>query len=466
LSDEESVKSVTTVRGGGGPVSAEPAEPTEERVPLGHVLIFASPLIGVFLANALLGIYLLKFATDVLYIAPAIVGAIFLAGRVWDAVSDPLVGFLTDRTHTRIGRRRPWFLASAVPVGITIVAVWAPPPNLEGASLVTWFTLSVLLFYTAFTAFRVPHQAMAAELSRGYHDRTRVFAIMQLVESLGLVAGTGCLFLLERATDQRVFAAELLTAVAIFTCALILVTAFSMRERTEYQGRGGRTPWTSLRDVGRNPHARVLIGVGLLEQLGFTALVSVLPYLSDYLLGTPGSTAFYVIGAVGGMVLSIPMWVVASRRFGKKQVWLGSLTVKTGVLGSILFLGEGDFAALIVITLLFGLMHGCSAVVGPSIQADVIDWDEAETGERKEGAYFAVWNFAQKSAGGLAVWLTGSMLSLTGFQPNVEQTEFVVTGIRILAGGFPLVFFGISLFLVARFALDEDAHRALRARLR
>ena len=160
-------------------------EPSEERVPLGRVLVYASPLVGVFLANSLVGIYLLKFATDVLYLAPALVGAIFLLGRVWDAVSDPLVGFLTDRTRSRLGRRRPWFLASALPVGLTIVAVWAPPPDLEGPALVAWFTLAVLLFYTAFTAFRVPHQAMAAELSRGYHDRTRVFAILQLVESRG-----------------------------------------------------------------------------------------------------------------------------------------------------------------------------------------------------------------------------------------------------------------------------------------
>ena len=128
-------------------------------MPIGRVLIYASPLVGVFLANALTGIYLLKFATDVLYLAPAVVGAIFLVGRVWDAVADPIVGFLTDRTRTRMGRRRPWFLASALPLGITMVALWAPPPDLEGISLVTWFTLAVLLFFTAFTALRVPHQS-------------------------------------------------------------------------------------------------------------------------------------------------------------------------------------------------------------------------------------------------------------------------------------------------------------------
>lgn len=437
----------------------------EERIPISRVLIYASPLSGVFIAHSLVGFYLLKYATDVLLIAPAVVGAIFLVGRVWDAVTDPVVGSLSDRTHTRYGRRRPWFFASAIPIGLAIVALWVPPPELEGMAMVIWFTLAVLLFYTTFTVFRVPHQAMAAELSRGYHDRTRVFAILQVVESLGLIGATGCLFLLERSEEPRVFAADLFIDIAILTTTLILVATAALRERSEFLGRGGETILGSFRDVLRNPHAMILMGVYLLEQLGFTALVSMLPYMSDYVLMTPGSTAHYILAAVLGMLVSIPVWVMASRRFGKKEVWFGSLVVKTIMLALVMFVGEGDFALMLTITMVYGLMSGCSAVVAPSLQADIIDWDEAETSERKEGTYFAAWNFIQKSAGGLAVLISGAMLSLTGFVPNVEQSESALLGIRVLAGGFPVVFFVLSLILIARFSIDEDAHKALRERL-
>jgi len=438
----------------------------EERVPVSRVLVYASPLSGVFIAHSLVGFYLLKYATDVLLIAPAVVGIIFLVGRVWDAITDPLVGSLSDRTQTRFGRRRPWFLASALPIGLAIVALWVPPPELEGTALTVWFALAVLLFYTAFTIFRVPHQAMAAELSRGYHDRTRVFAVLQLVESVGLIGATGCLFLLERADDPRVFAVDLFVAIAILTTALILTATIALRERAEFQGRGGSTVVGSFRDVVRNPHALVLMGVYLLEQLGFTALVSLLPYLSDYIIHTPGYTAFYILAAVGGMIVSIPLWVLASRTYGKKQVWFSSLIVKTIVLALVIFVGDGDFGLMMAITVVFGLMNGCSAVVAPSLQADIIDWDEAETGERKEGTYFAAWNFVQKSASGLAVLISGAMLSLTGFEPNIEQSDTALFGIRLLAGGFPVVFFALSLVLIARFSIDETAHKALRHRLK
>ena len=238
----------------------------EERIQLSRILVYASPLSGVFIAHSLVGFYLLKYATDVLLIAPAIVGAIFLVGRVWDAVTDPLVGSLSDKTQTRFGRRRPWFLASALPIGLAIVALWVPPSELEGTALAIWFALAVLLFYTAFTIFRVPHQAMAAELSRGYHDRTRVFAVLQLVESVGLIGATGCLFLLERADEPRVFAVDLFVAIAILTTALILTATVALRERAEFLGRGGRTVVGSFRDVVRNPHALILMAVYLLEQ--------------------------------------------------------------------------------------------------------------------------------------------------------------------------------------------------------
>jgi GPH family glycoside/pentoside/hexuronide:cation symporter len=446
-------------------VVATAADPPEERIPTRNIFVYAAPMIGVMVSNVLVGLYLMKFATDVLLIPPAAVGVVSLAGRVWDAVSDPMAGHLSDRTRTRMGRRRPWFLAAAFPIGVSVIALWAPPPDLAGGALVAWFAASVLFFYTAFTAFRVPHLAMGAELSRGYHDRTRVFAILQFVESLGIVGATGALYFFERAENPRLFAAEFATGLALVTTALVLVAAFVLRERAEFQGRGARSVGSMLRDVGGNAHARILMTVYLLEQFGFTALASLLPYVSDYVLKTPGYTSYYVIAAVAPMIVSLPAWVVISRRFGKKPAWLFSIAVKALVFGAMLLLDEGDVAAILALCIGFGLMNGCSAVVTPSLQADVVDWDESRTGERKEGAYFAMFNFAHKAAAGLSMGLTGITLSLVGFQPNVEQTETAVLGIRLLAAGFPCLFYAVSLVLVARFALDENAHRALRSKL-
>ncbi|MDH3686197.1 MAG: MFS transporter [Myxococcales bacterium] len=445
------------------PAPPAPAPPDEERIPTGRILVYSSPVLGVFMSGMLISFYLLKFSTDVLLVGPAVMGAILLSARVWDAVSDPLVGWLSDRTRSRMGRRRPWFLASAVPFGLSVLMLWSPPADLEGGALTVWLAVAIFAFYTTYTMFRVPHMALGAELSRGYHDRTRVFGIMQAVESIGMLAAAGALMMLERSEDPRAFARLLAVVMGAAATVLIVGATLALRERADFQGRGGSNAWRSFGDVLGNPHSRILIGIFFLEQLGFSGLVVLLPYLSDYVLQTPGSTALYLFGAIGAALLSIPVWIAVSRRFGKKQVWLWSVVAKTLLFGALFFMGEGDLVLVVCITVGFGLMNGCGSVVGPSLKADVVDWDEARTGERKEGSYFAVWNFAQKGAGGIAVWVTGTMLALTGFVPNAVQSESTIFGMRLVAAVFPFVLHLGALALIARFALGEEEHRTARA---
>lgn len=430
----------------------------EERIPTSSILIYSSPVLGVFMAGMLVNFYLLKFSTDVLLIGPAVIGSLLLLARVWDAVTDPAAGWLSDRTRTSIGRRRPWFLGSAVPLGLSIVMLWSPPEFLEGTALTVWVGAAILLFYTAYTAFRVPHIAMGAELSRGYHDRTRVFGVMQAVESVGMLSAAGVLAFLENAEDPRSMARMVAVAIALLATVLVLFAAWKVRERAEFQGRGGPNPWRSFGDVLANPHSRILIGVFFLEQLGFAALVALLPYLSDYVLNTPGRTGLYLFAAIGSALISIPLWVMLSRHLGKKPIWMFSIGTKVVLFSVAFFLDEGDFVAMMIVAGGFGLMNGCGSVVGPSLKADVVDWDEAQTGERKEGSYFAAWNFVQKSAGGVSVWAIGVMLAMTGFVPNVAQAEETILGMLLLASAFPAVLHLIALFLMFRFSLDESAY--------
>jgi len=438
----------------------------EERIPTRQILVYSAPVLGVFFANALISFYFMKFATDILLLAPAAAGAILLLGRVWDAVTDPLVGHWSDRTRSRLGRRRPWFLASALPLGLSVIALWSPPETLVGRALTLWLAVAFLVYLTFYTTFRVPHMALGAELTRGYHDRTRVFGIMQIVESLGILLAAGGLAVIENAALPRAAAALVSRGIAVMIVVLVLWTTFRLRERSEFQGRGQAGSLRAFGDVLRNPHARLLVAIFFLEQLGFASLVSLLPYISDYVLLTPGRTFLYLMGAIVALVASIPAWIVLSRRFGKQRVWIFSTGVKIAAFAGLFFVYAGDVAALALVCIAFGTMSGAGAVVGPSLKADVIDWDEGESGERKEGAYFAAWNFVQKAAAGVAGWLIGLVLSLSGFEPNVAQSDSALLGIRMLAAPWPMLLHVLAFVLVWRFGLDETAHRAARDRAR
>ncbi len=449
------------------PLEQGPAPETEEeRIPTREILVYSAPVLGVFFANTLISFYFLKYTTDVLLIAPAIAGTILLAGRVWDAVTDPLIGHWSDRTRSRLGRRRPWFLASAIPLGLAVVALWSPPAALEGRALTLWLLFTFLIYLTFYTTFRVPHMALGAELTRGYHDRTRVFGVMQVVENVGILLAAGGLAFLENADAPREAAAQLSRGIAVLIIALILWTTWRVRERSEFQGRGRAGSYRAFREVLANPHARLLVGIFFLEQLGFSTLLILFPYLSDYLVGTPGQTFIYLMAAIVSMAASIPFWIPVSRRFGKQRVWIVTLGIKIAVFGGLFLVGEGDSILLASGAIAFGVLSGAGNVVGPSLKADVIDWDEAESGERKEGAYFAAWNFVQKAAGGFAGWMVGITLSATGFVPNEAQSEAALLGIKLLASPWPLLLHVFALALVWRFALDERAHRDARDRAR
>jgi GPH family glycoside/pentoside/hexuronide:cation symporter len=171
--------------------------------------------------------------------------------------------------------------------------------------------------------------------------------------------------------------------------------------------------------------------------------------------------AFFVVSAVA----SIPAWIALSRRLGKRNVWMVAMVGNGIFFGSTFFLGEGDLALLCILLVGAGVSNGCGGAIGASMLADVIDYDELHSGERKEGAYSAAWGFAIKLAIGLVVMATGFALQLSGFEPNVEQTRTAELTLRGLFAGGPLLAAGVTVWILARFSLDEREHARIRGEI-
>jgi Na+/melibiose symporter-like transporter len=146
-------------------------------------------------------------------------------------------------------------------------------------------------------------------------------------------------------------------------------------------------------------------------------------------------------------------------------MWIFSMVVTGLGFGGMFFLQEGSDTLISVLAVICGLGAGSGAVVAPSIQADVIDYDEYRSGKRKEGAYFATWNFAFKSATGLTLMVTGFVLSFSGFMPNVEQTEDAKFALLVLYALFPLTCYLCAALIFTRFGLDEKQYRVIREAL-
>ena len=430
------------------------------------VVAYAFPTVGVSLVAYLLNLYFFKYATDVLLIAPAAMGLIFGAARIWDAVSDPMAGYLSDRTESRFGRRRPWLYASVLPMAVVPYLLWNPPGLLDGMLLIAWTTVAILLYETAITVWFVPHSALGAELSMAHHERTRVFAYRQFAWYVGFLVCVGALHLLTVSEDRRGTALMISLLAGGGAGLLILFGTARVRERLEHVGRGARNPIKAIKDVLVNRYARLLILVFLIENIGTASLGILAPYFMQYIMHEESAYSLLLLSHFIPTILIIPAAVWLSRRFGKKTVWFIAMLFSAGAYVGKFFAGPGELIYLLTVTMATGIGTGIGTVVGPSVQADVVDFDEYETGERKEGSYFAIWNFIRKGAAGLVAALTGILLQWAGFEPNVEQSEGTLMTIRVLYTVLPAVMISVgALVFLLRFDLTEEAHASVRAKL-
>ncbi len=434
--------------------------------PLSLLALYSAPLVGVNFALVLFISYITKFSTDVLLIAPLAIGVIFGLGRLWDAITDPIVGSFSDRTRHRLGRRRPWLLASALPIAGFCLMAWAPPRALEGSWLVGWMLVAVLGFNTATTMYLVPHQALGAEFAPDYHARTRLFAARQLATTAGLVlALVGGTSLLAGAEDPRSTAFWLALLMSAVCIASIVPSTWLLREPLQHRDRGGFSLRAAAADVARNPHARLLYAMVFIEHMGSGASMVVAPFLMHYVVGMPAMIGLIFAFYTGSMFLAIPLWVRVSRRLGKKRTWL--LGMGIGITGyAMLFtVGEGDLAWMCLVVSLTGPASACGTVLGSSIVADVIDADELATGQRKEGIYYSLYTFLFKTSSALMAMFTGFALQWVGFQPNVEQTDEVKFVMRALNGLAPLTCMAIGAAIFTRFRLTEAEHARIALEL-
>jgi GPH family glycoside/pentoside/hexuronide:cation symporter len=194
------------------------------------------------------------------------------------------------------------------------------------------------------------------------------------------------------------------------------------------------------------------------ETFGSASVGMLALYVMQYVVKAPNLTELFVAVYFVPQFAFTPVWVRLARRFSKKNLWLFSMCLLVVGYGCMFFISEGAYVLIFSTVFFMGLGGGCGAVVAPSIQADVVDYDEYLTGERKEGAYVAIWNLIRKSGAGLTALLSGIVLQWVGYEPNVEQSESTKTAMLALMGLLPAVCYAAGALLFTRFRFNEKEH--------
>ncbi|MBJ18321.1 MAG: hypothetical protein GY910_15845 [bacterium] len=407
----------------------------------------------------------MKYAAVELGASTAVIGTIFFVAKFWDALTDPMVGNLSDRTTHRSGRRRPWLLAGAPLLAIFSLMAWVPPKGLDETGLTLWISIAILGFYTAYTIFDVPHMALGAEITLDAGERNRVFGVRQFLKALGMLAAgvAGSYFVEQGIEATRAMA----VVVAALTVGLIAGGVSMLpKERQEFRGRGGENPFRAVRDVVRNRHARLLLLVIFIDAIGAGGIGVLAPFVLDYVVGLPELIPVLFGVNIGSTLLAVPLWVRLARRFEKRHLMLFAMFGSGIGYGMILMVGPGSWLVIVVSAVIAGTSTCCSNVLGFTLKSEIIDCDEYQTGERKEGAYFAGWSFVSKLAAGIMIGLVGWSLEWSGFDADAPiQSELAQSTMVILMGGFPLICYVIGAFAFSRFTLTETEHARIRIEL-
>lgn len=399
-------------------------------------------------------VYVAPFYAAERGVALSALGGLLIAVRLLDAVSDPAMGWFSDRLRTPWGRRKPWLGLATPLVAVSVWMLMAPPEGAGFAHAALWLSALTLAWTVALT----PYFAWGAEITGDYDGRARVAAWREGVTLAGTVLAV-VLYQGAGAGGDGLRAVALFVVIGLPLAALVALSlAPEPRDwsRTRLSGR------EALRALTENAPFRRLLGAYFVNGAANAFPAGLFLFFIENVLRAPEAgwlLLVYFLCAIAGM----PIWTALARRFSKHRAWGGAMLYACAVFAFVPLLGEGDVIAFAVICALTGLALGADLALPSAMQADVVDVDTASSGSQRTGLFFALWSVATKAALAVAGGAALIALDLVGFEAGAENTPGALLALALLYAIAPVVLKLVAVAMMWRFPLDRDAHDRLRA---
>ncbi|MBN1532551.1 MAG: MFS transporter [Spirochaetes bacterium] len=415
-----------------------------------------------------IGLWLLNFLTDTVGIAAGLAGIIIAIGKIWDAVTDPMTGYLSDRTVTRWGRRRPWMLFGSLPLFVTMVVMFTNPGLTSQTLLFIWGTLAFCLLCTAYTAVNIPYNSLTPELTQDYHERTSLngFRFGFAVIGTLLAAGAALPIINAFPTKDTGFTA-MGTIFGGFMLVTALITFFSVREPDAERVHPTTGLIKTYLKVFKNKPFVLIALVYTLHVTALTVVMGVAIYYFKYIhQDETKTTAAMLILLVTAMIF-IPVSVALSKKVGKKIVYGAGLLIFLIALMILFFFGHLHGINFSLGVMLFaGVGMGFTYVMPWAIVPDAVEYDYLLSGERTEGAFYGIWTFGIKIGQAVALAISGCVLSLFGYIPDVIQSSSSLLGIRLLLGPIPAFIYILGIVVLYFYPLTEKRYNEVLQQIR
>jgi GPH family glycoside/pentoside/hexuronide:cation symporter len=432
-------------------------------------LLYGSGDLGFSLTSTIIGTYFAIFLTDVVGIAPGVAAAAIFIGRTWDYFNDPFIGYISDRTRTRWGRRRPFLLFGALPFAAVFTLLWWRPPFTSALALAVYYALAYLLFDTGATFVYMPYFALTPELTPDYDERTSLTTYRMFFS----IAGSLAAFIIPLAIvgafhPENARRVLLMGGIFGLASALPLFGVFAgTREKAEYSTQEQPKVIASLRAAVKNRPFRLSLLIYLFTWMTMDLMQLIILYFVKHAMGRESQSDLLMGTIFIVAILSLPLWNFVARRFNKRVAYVVGVGFWAAMQMVIMTFGPGTPLPLIIaVCALAGVGVGAAHVLPWSILPDAVEVDEWMTGTRHEGTFYSLVTLAQKVASSVAVPLALLVLGRAGYSGTSQtQPASAIRVIRIITGPIPLVLLTCGIVCAALYPIGREEFAKITADL-
>ncbi|MDZ7764149.1 MAG: MFS transporter [Melioribacteraceae bacterium] len=417
--------------------------------------------LGDFAANIVFQtvmIFLMFYYTDIYGIPAAAVGTLFLIARIWDAINDPLMGAIADRTKSKHGRFRPWIKWTAIPFGVLAVLMFTTPDFSVSGKIIYAYATYILMMMV-YTANNIPYGALSGVMTSDSVERTSlnsyrfVFgqsaAIMVQAATLPLIAYFG-------GGDKALGYQLTMALFAVIAIVMFYVTFYNTNERIEPRKTQSTPLKEDLKDLLQNRPWMILFLMGLVTFIFLSLRIAVGLYYFKYYVGDEGLFSMFAVLGTIGLIIGIPLSKPLTKKFGKRNTYIAS-NVLSGLAVITLFLPSPDqYIIVYIISALVGFFNGPGVPILWAMYADTADYSEWRFKRRATGIVFSAATFGQKFGWGIGGAITGWLLTLFHYVPNTTQTPEAIFGIKLMLSIIPGILMILSAGLLFFYKLSES----------
>lgn len=419
-------------------------------------------------AYGAVGFYFVFFLTDVAGISPIWAGYIFMISRMWNAVCDFIMGIVSDNTKTRFGRRRPFLLFGAIPLGIAFAILWVVPFS-GNIQLVIYYTFAGILFNTLYSLVSIPYNALLPELSQDYDERTSISGYKMALSFVGtLLSAVGATLIVDTIYPGKSMYAVSYPIMGKVLGLILIVSILLAFARTKERVKSKDVEiqgnvFKNLKSLAKLREFKLVLGVFIFNMIAFDVIMALYIYFMRYALKISDDLSFIFMAVpLVAAIIVTPMWVSISNKLGKKRTYIISAIYFVIPLIACMLMPAGNIPITIVITVLIGVGISASQVLVFSILPDVVEVDELKNGVRREGLIYGATMFIYKIGSALFVAIVTAAMGWFGYVEStgslmVEQTTNAIFGIRFLIGCVPALCLIISVIFINKLSLEKES---------